>query len=160
MKKIFLILCIPLLIYAKYDIIYRGDKIAELDSIKDIYKGYMIGKLNFKAKFATGLKYIVFYEEGFKPNINKAKYKEDKAGIITVGRMIDSFKLRKPIVIDSPKQYLSVKCKYKSKNNFVCKFARQDKEDFMIYRGEIIVKNGELEKICENRTNICLIRKK
>jgi len=154
--KYLLTLLIPLLLNADYNIFYKNDNIADMKNLNTLYKGYLKGDLNFKARLATGLNKLVFYEKGFKPKIKNAKYMEDKAGILSLGRMIQSFQINKPIMIDNPKQFLLIKCKYKNKKTYECKFSRQNKEDLMIYKGKIIVKNGEVESICENRTEVCL----
>ena len=157
MKYLFLLL-IPVLSFASFSLYLKNDKIAEIKNIDTIYQGYIEGNLLFTGRLLTGKSHIVYFEKGFKPHLKNSIFKEDKSGIIPIGRIIKSFKLEKPIEINSNKQYLFIKCTYKTKKTFVCKFFRQNKTDLAIYKGNIIVSKGKLISICERRTGVCLKR--
>jgi len=156
MKHFILLLFLSTLSFSDYGLFLKGDQIGTIKNLDGIYKGYLLSKLTFSARLYAGEEFVIFYEKGFKPEVTNSVYKEDKGGLLIIGRLLKSMKLKRHIEVDNEKQFIKVICKYKNSKNYSCKFARQNKGDMFIYRGNLVVKNSKLDYICENRTNMCL----
>ena len=155
MRILLLLLFITNFLFANYTISYAKLKLGIIRDINTVEQNYLDIKItNSVAKFLLGKKNMLFYNEKFTVNKKSKsyKYKKDKYFIIEILKRTIDGTLEDGNIYVAKNKYIQIK---KDKNYSFKYISKGRIKSF----GKIVVENGELISLVDEKNNINISRK-
>ena len=154
MRAILIILLFSSFAFANYAIYYSGLKLGTIKNIQTVHENYLYIKVtNPIARLLVGKKYLIFYNEHYEKNHNKAevKYKKDKYHIIKIIQEGLKNQLIQGTLFVQPHKFIEI-----TQNEHI-HFKYISKGRQKAY-GEMIIKDNQLISLIEKKNHIKIIQ--